>query len=224
LARRITVTSRGIGMTSERTRLRMVERLRAAGVRDEAVLAAMAAVPRHMFVDEALSTRAYEDLSLPLGHGQTISHPLTVARMCELARGGRALGRVLEIGTGCGYQAAVLSHIAREVFSIERIEALLEQARLRILRELRIRNVRMKLADGKEGLAEVAPFDAIVIAAAAKETPASLLEQLAPGGRMVLPLGGEQQRLCLIERTGAGYEETLLEAVRFVPLLSGTLR
>ena len=218
------MTARGIGMTSERTRLRMVERLRAAGVRDEAVLAAMAAVPRHIFVDEALSTRAYEDLSLPLGHGQTISHPLTVARMCELARAGRALGRVLEIGTGCGYQAAVLSQIAREVFSVERIEALLEQARLRILRELRIRNVRMKLADGKEGLAEVAPFDAIVIAAAAKETPASLLEQLAPGGRMVLPLGGEQQRLCLIERTGAGYEETLLEAVRFVPLLSGTLR
>lgn len=218
------MTARGIGMTSERTRLRMVERLRAAGVRDEAVLAAMAAVPRHIFVDEALSTRAYEDLSLPLGHGQTISHPLTVARMCELARAGRALGRVLEIGTGCGYQAAVLSHIAREVFSVERIEALLEQARLRILRELRIRNVRMKLADGKEGLAEVAPFDAIVIAAAAKKTPASLLEQLAPGGRMVLPLGGEQQRLCLIERTGAGYEETLLEAVRFVPLLSGTLR
>ena len=216
--------ARGIGMTSERTRMRMVERLRAAGVRDEAVLSAMAAVPRHIFVDEALSSRAYEDLSLPLGHGQTISHPLTVARMCELARGGRALGRVLEIGTGCGYQAAVLSHIAREVFSIERIEALLEQARVRILRELRIRNVRMKLADGKEGLVEVAPFDAIVIAAAAQEPPASLRDQLASGGRMVLPLGGEQQRLCLIERTGAGFEETLLEAVRFVPLLSGTLR
>ena len=204
--------------------MRMIERLRAAGVRDEAVLAAMTAVPRHIFVDEALSSRAYEDLSLPLGHGQTISHPLTVARMCELARGGRALGRVLEIGTGCGYQAAVLSHIAHEVFSVERIEALLEQARLRILRELRIRNVRMKLADGKAGLVEVAPFDAIVIAAAAEKTPALLLEQLAPGGRMVLPLGAERQRLCLIERTGAGFEETLLEAVRFVPLLSGTLR
>jgi protein-L-isoaspartate(D-aspartate) O-methyltransferase len=218
------VKSRGIGMTSERTRMRMVERLRAAGVRDEAVLAAMAAVPRHIFVDEALSSRAYEDISLPLGHGQTISHPLTVARMCELARGGRKLGRVLEIGTGCGYQAAVLSHIAREVFSVERIDALLEQARVRILRELKIRNVRMKLADGKDGLAEVAPFDAIVIAAAANKTPASLLEQLAPGGRIVLPLGGEQQRLCLIEHTGAGFEETLLEEVRFVPLLSGTLR
>ena len=204
--------------------MRMIERLRAAGVRDESVLAAMAAVPRHIFVDEALSSRAYEDLSLPLGHGQTISHPLTVARMCELARGGRRLGRVLEIGTGCGYQAAVLSHIAREVFSVERIEALLEQARVRILRELRIRNVRMKLGDGKEGLAEVAPFDAIVIAAAATQAPSSLLDQLGSDGRMVLPLGGEQQRLCLIERTGAGFEQTLLEAVRFVPLLSGTLR
>ena len=118
----------GIGMTSPRTRLRMIERLRAAGVRDEAVLAAMASVPRHIFVDEALSSRAYEDLSLPLGHGQTISHPLTVARMCELARGGRVLGRVLEVGTGCGYQAAVLSKFAREVFSIERIESL-EQLR-----------------------------------------------------------------------------------------------
>jgi protein-L-isoaspartate(D-aspartate) O-methyltransferase len=189
------------------------------------VLAAMASIPRHIFVDEALSSRAYEDMSLPLGHGQTISHPLTVARMCELARGGRALGRVLEIGTGCGYQAAVLSRISREVFSVERIAALLEQARVRILRELRIRNVRMKLADGKEGLGEVAPFDAILIAAAASKAPSLLLEQLAPGGRMVLPLGGgEQQRLCLIERTGAGFEETLLEAVRFVPLLSGTLR
>jgi protein-L-isoaspartate(D-aspartate) O-methyltransferase len=218
------VKASGIGMTSERTRLRMVERLRAAGVRDEAVLAAMASVPRHIFVDEALSSRAYEDLSLPLGHGQTISHPLTVARMCELARGGRVLGRVLEIGTGCGYQAAVLAKIAREVFSVERIEALLEQARVRILRELRIRNVRMKLADGAEGLPEVAPFDAILIAAAASEAPASLLEQLAAGGRMVLPLGGEQQRLCLIERAGAGFAQTLLESVRFVPLLSGTLR
>ena len=214
----------GIGMTSSRTRLRMIERLRAAGVRDEAVLAAMASVPRHIFVDEALSSRAYEDLSLPLGHGQTISHPLTVARMCELARGGRVLGRVLEVGTGCGYQAAVLSKFAREVFSIERIESLFEQARVRILRELRIRNVRMKLADGNEGLPEVAPFDAIVIAAAAREAPASLLGQLGSGGRMVLPLGREQQRLCLIERTGAGFTQTLLESVRFVPLLSGTSR
>jgi protein-L-isoaspartate(D-aspartate) O-methyltransferase len=215
---------RGIGMTSERTRMRMVERLRAAGVRDEAVLAAMAAVPRHIFVDEALASRAYDDVSLPLGHGQTISNPLTVARMCEIARAGRALGRVLEVGTGCGYQAAVLSKLAREVFSVERIGALLEQARVRILRELRLRNVRMKLADGRDGLPEAAPFDAIVIAAAAQTPPPALAEQLAPGGRMILPLGGQKQRLCLIERSAAGLIDNMLEEVHFVPLRAGTLR
>ena len=215
---------RGIGMTSERTRLRMVERLRAAGVRDESVLAAMTRIPRHIFVDEALSSRAYDDTALPLGHGQTISHPLTVARMCELARAGRALGRVLEIGTGCGYQAAVLSCIAREVYSIERIAPLIEQARVRILRELRLRNVRMKHADGREGLAEAGPFDAIVMAAAATEPPPALIEQLAPGGRMVLPLGGGKQRLCLIERSAAGFIDSILEEVNFVPLRAGVLR
>jgi protein-L-isoaspartate(D-aspartate) O-methyltransferase len=215
---------RGIGMTSERTRLRMVERLRAGGVRDEAVLAAMAEIPRHIFVDEALASRAYDDVALPLGHGQTISHPFTVARMCELARGGRALGRVLEVGTGCGYQAAVLSRLAREVFSVERIGALLEQARVRILRELRLRNVRMKLADGREGLPEAAPFDAIVIAAAASAPPQALLEQLAAGGRMILPLGSQKQRLCLIERSASGLIDNMLEEVHFVPLRTGTLR
>jgi protein-L-isoaspartate(D-aspartate) O-methyltransferase len=215
---------RGIGMTSERTRLRMVERLRAAGVHDETVLAAMAQIPRHIFVDEALASRAYDDVSLPLGHGQTISHPFTVARMCELARAGGPLGRVLEVGTGCGYQAAVLSKIAREVFSVERIGALLEQARVRILRELRLTNVRMKLADGREGLPEAAPFDAIVIAAAAQTPPAALIEQLGPGGRMILPLGGQKQRLCLIERSAAGLIDNMLEEVHFVPLRAGTLR
>ena len=215
---------RGIGMTSERTRMRMVERLRTAGVRDENVLAAMAEIPRHIFVDEALASRAYDDVSLPIGHGQTISHPLTVARMCELARGGRALGKVLEVGTGCGYQAAVLSKLAREVFSVERIEPLLEQARVRILRELKLRNVRMKHADGREGLPEAAPFDAIVVAAAAREPPPALLEQLAPGGRMILPLGGPRQRLCLIERSATGLIDTMLEDVHFVPLRAGTQR
>jgi protein-L-isoaspartate(D-aspartate) O-methyltransferase len=215
---------RGIGMTSERTRLRMVQRLRAHGVRDEQVLSAMAEVPRHIFVDEALASRAYDDVSLPLGHGQTISHPLTVARMCELARGGRDIGRVLEVGTGCGYQAAVLSKLAREVFSVERIGAQLELARVRILRELRLRNVRMKLADGRDGLPEAAPFDAIVVAAAATTVPAALLEQLAPGGRMVLPLGMQKQRLCLIERSSAGLIDSMLEEVHFVPLRAGTLR
>jgi protein-L-isoaspartate(D-aspartate) O-methyltransferase len=215
---------RGIGMTSERTRMRMVERLRQAGVRDEKVLAAMGQIPRHIFVDEALSSRAYEDMSLPLGHGQTISHPLTVARMCELARGGRDLGRVLEVGTGCGYQAAVLSCISREVFSVERIAPLLESARVRILRELRLRNVRMKHADGAEGLTEASPYDAIVMAAAAAQTPRALVEQLAPGGRMVLPLGNAKQRLCLIERTAGGVTESLLEEVHFVPLRAGVIR
>ena len=215
---------RGIGMTSERTRMRMVERLRAAGVHDEAVLTAMGRIPRHIFVDDALSSRAYEDMSLPLGHGQTISHPLTVARMCELVRAGRPLGRVLEIGTGCGYQAAVLSCIAREVFSVERIAPLLEQARVRILRELKLRNVRMKHADGREGLPEAAPFDAIVMAAAATEPPPALIEQLAPGGRMVLPLGTTHQRLCLIERSPTGVIDSVLEEVNFVPLRAGVLR
>ena len=215
---------RGIGMTSERTRMRMVERLRAAGVRDEAVLGAMAEIPRHIFVDEALASRAYDDVSLPLGHGQTISQPFTVARMCELARASRPLGRVLEVGTGCGYQAAVLSKLAREVFSVERIGALLEQARVRILRELRLRNVRMKLVDGREGLPEAAPFDAIVIAAAANAPPAALLEQLAPGGRMILPLGTQKQRLCLIERSASGLIDSMLDEVHFVPLRAGTLR
>jgi protein-L-isoaspartate(D-aspartate) O-methyltransferase len=215
---------RGIGMTSERTRMRMVERLRAAGVHDETVLAAMAEIPRHIFIDEALASRAYDDVSLPLGHGQTISQPFTVARMCELARAGRTLGRVLEVGTGCGYQAAVLSKIAREVFSVERIGSLLELARVHILRELRLRNVRMKLADGREGLPEVAPFDAIVIAAAAQVPPPALVEQLATGGRMILPLGGPKQRLCLIERSAAGVIDTMLEEVHFVPLRAGTLR
>ncbi len=215
---------RGIGMTSERTRMRMVERLRAAGVKDEAVLAAMAQIPRHIFVDDALASRAYEDMALPLGHGQTISHPLTVARMCELARAGRVLGRVLEIGTGCGYQAAVLSCIAREVFSVERIAPLLEQARVHILRELRLRNVRMKHADGRDGLPEAAPFDAIVMAAAATEPPPALIEQLAPGGRMIMPLGTGKQRLCLIERSAAGVVDSMLEEVHFVPLRAGVLR
>lgn len=204
--------------------MRMVERLRQAGVRDEKVLAAMGQIPRHIFVDEALSSRAYEDMSLPLGHGQTISHPLTVARMCELARGGRELGRVLEVGTGCGYQAAVLSCISKEVFSVERIAPLIESARVRILRELRLRNVRMKHADGAEGLPEAAPYDAIVMAAAATQTPRALVEQLAPGGRMVLPLGNAKQRLCLIERTSGGVTESLLEEVHFVPLRAGVIR
>lgn len=211
----------GIGMTSQRTRVRMVERLRAQGIKDEVVLAAMGAVPRHIFVDEALSSRAYEDISLPIGFGQTISNPHTVARMCEILRNGGELGKVLEIGTGCGYQAAVLSKLAREVYSVERIAPLLAKARQK-LRELRLANVRVKHADGSIGLKEVAPFDAIIMAAAATHVPQELLQQLAPGGRMVLPLGSGEQRMCLIEHTQQGFTETMLEPVKFVPLLQGT--
>jgi protein-L-isoaspartate(D-aspartate) O-methyltransferase len=210
----------GIGMTSQRTRMRMVERLRDQGIRDETVLAAMAEVPRHIFVDEALAHRAYEDIALPIGFGQTISNPWIVARMLELARGGAPIGKALEIGTGCGYQAAVLSKLAREVYSVERISALLMKARVN-LRELRIGNVRLKHADGQFGLKDAGPFDAIVMAAAAAHVSDALLGQLAPGGRMVLPVGTRQQHLTLVERTSDGLTRTTLDPVRFVPLLPG---
>ncbi len=217
------MTSRhsGIGMTSQRTRMRMVERLRSEGIHDEVVLAAFAEIPRHIFVDEALAHRAYEDISLPIGFGQTISNPLVVARMLEIARGGQPLTKVLEIGTGCGYQAALLSRLAREVFSVERISALLMKARIN-LRELRITNVRLKHTDGHFGLKEAAPFDAIVMAAAASHVPDALLEQIAPGGRLVLPLGTREQHLTLVENTATGFTRTTLDAVRFVPLVPGS--
>jgi protein-L-isoaspartate(D-aspartate) O-methyltransferase len=210
----------GIGMTSQRTRMRMVERLREHGVKDEIVLAAMAEIARHVFVDEALASRAYEDIALPIGFGQTISSPYVVARMIEIARGGTALTRVLDIGTGCGYQAAVLSRVAREVYSIERVAALATKTRVR-LRRLRIQNVKLRLGDGHRGLAEAAPFDAVVMAAAATHVPEALVAQIAPGGRLVFPLGAREQRLCCITRTARGYDETVLEEVRFVPLLPG---
>jgi len=211
----------GIGMTSQRTRMRMVERLRDQGVRDEQVLAAMLDIPRHIFVDEALSSRAYDDVSLPIGFGQTISNPFTVARMVELARGGRALEKVLEVGTGCGYQAAVLSRVAKGVYSVERLAGLLSKARIR-LRELGIRNVKVKHGDGHAGLKEVGPFDAIVIAAAATHLPELLAEQLAQGGRLVLPLGTREQRLVLVERTADGFTQSVLDEVKFVPMIAGT--
>jgi protein-L-isoaspartate(D-aspartate) O-methyltransferase len=212
----------GIGMTSQRTRLRMVERLRDQGIRDEVVLGAFADIPRHIFVDEALAHRAYEDISLPIGFGQTISQPWVVARMLELARGGHALGKVLEVGTGCGYQAALLSRLAQEVYSVERISALLMKARVH-LRELRIANVRLKHADGHFGMKDSGPFDAIVMAAAASHVPEALRDQLAEGGRLVLPLGTREQNLTLVERTAEGFVQTTLEPVRFVPLLPGAL-
>jgi protein-L-isoaspartate(D-aspartate) O-methyltransferase len=211
----------GIGMTSQRTRMRLVERLRGQGIRDELVLATLGEVPRHLFVEEALASRAYEDIALPLGFGQTISSPYTVARMTELARAGGALERVLEIGTGCGYQAAILSRLAREVYSIERLAPLLAKAR-KHLRELRVSNVRLRHGDGQAGMPEVAPFDAIVMSAAATHVPRALLEQLGVGARMVLPMtqSGEQ-RLYVIERSAHGYVEKKMDIVKFVPLLPG---
>jgi protein-L-isoaspartate(D-aspartate) O-methyltransferase len=219
----------GIGMTSERTRARMVERLRQQGIGNEAVLAAMGRVPRHLFVDDALAHRAYEDTSLPINFGQTISQPFVVARMIEELMRGRALGRVLEVGTGCGYQAAVLACVAREVYSIERIRELHERARAN-LRPLRLSNLRLAHGDGSLGLEQAAPFDSIVVAAAAVQTPQALLGQLAPGGRMILPLRGGAskdadaawaQRLVLFERNARGHTETALDPVRFVPLKAG---
>ncbi len=212
--------TRGIGMTSQRTRDRMVARLREKGIVDEAVLAAMAAVPRHIFVDEALASRAYEDTALPINFEQTISQPFIVARMIEALRGGKNLGRVLEIGTGCGYQAAVLAQVAKEVYSIERIAGLLERARAN-LRPLRLANLRLVHGDGAQGVPEAAPFDGIILAAAAPKVPEALLQQLAVGGRMIAPLGTNDQTLCLIERTPTGFSEKWLDAVRFVPLKSG---
>lgn len=210
----------GIGMTSQRTRDRMVERLRANGIKDEIVLAAMARVPRHMFVDEALASRAYEDVSLPIGFEQTISQPFVVARMIEAARGGRILNKVLEVGTGCGYQAAVLACVAKQVYSIERIHLLLERARAN-LRPFRLSNLRLKHGDGAEGLAEVAPFDAIIVAAAGATVPPALTEQLDVGARMVVPVGTGAQRLIMVERTAKGLSERKLDEVRFVPLRTG---
>jgi protein-L-isoaspartate(D-aspartate) O-methyltransferase len=199
----------------------MIERLREKGVRNEAVLTAMAAVPRHVFVEEALASRAYEDTALPLGMGQTISQPYVVARMIELLLNGRnTLGKTLEVGAGCGYQAAVLAQLTTEVFSVERLGPLLEKAKAN-MRTLQQFNVRLKHADGQLGLPEAAPFDSIIVAAAGTNIPQALLEQLAMGGRLILPIGSTEQYLSFIERTPQGYVENRLDSVRFVPLLAG---
>lgn len=211
----------GIGMTSSRTRERMLTRLREQGIKDELVLSAMGEIPRHIFVDEALSIRAYEDVSLPIGFGQTISQPYIVARMTEVLRNGGNLGKVLEIGTGCGYQTSVLSKIADEVFSLERIRPLVMKARSH-LRTLKCTNVKLDHADGSIGLADYAPFHGIIVTAAASHIPEELLGQLTVGGRLVIPVGTTTQILYLIERTDAEFKQTKLETVKFVPLLGGT--
>lgn len=212
----------GIGMTSQRTRMRMVQRLREQGITDETVLAVMNAIPRHLFVEEALASRAYDDVALPINFGQTISSPWTVARMTELLRANSNLGKVLEIGTGCGYQTALLAQLAQEVYSIERIGPLLTRTRIR-LRELRISNIYLKHADGLHGFPEAGPFNGIMMTAVITQAPASLLEQLMVGGRMVYPKGSQKQNLCVIEHTPHGFIETILDEVKFVPILAGVI-
>ncbi len=213
----------GIGMTSQRTRERLVQRLMEKGISDTRVLDAMRTVPRHLFVDEALATRAYEETALPIGCGQTISQPYVVARMTELALADGAR-RVLEVGTGCGYQTAVLAGLTDNVYSIERIEQLHRRAR-GMLRELEIRNVLLRHGDGYGGWSGQAPFEAIVITAAPPCVPEALLDQLADGGRMVLPLGeGQRQELVLIARSGSVCRQEHIEPVSFVPMLSGAIR
>ncbi|MEO2218232.1 protein-L-isoaspartate(D-aspartate) O-methyltransferase [Chromobacterium vaccinii] len=220
MAAPLTPNAQAYGMLSERTRRRMSDRLRQHGINDERVLSAMHEVPRHLFVDQALATRAYDDVSLPIGHGQTISQPLTVARMTELLIQGRQPGKILEVGTGCGYQTAVLLKTGAEVYSIERLGAILDQAR-RNLRAAKLVHARLVHGDGNAGLPEAAPFDGIIITAAARTVPAPLVDQLADGGRMVLPLGEAEQHLWLLEKTAQGLQKTRLDPVKFVPLLNG---
>lgn len=209
-------------MTSQRTRDRLVQRLKEEGITNQQVLNVIRNTPRHIFVDEALASRSYEDTALPIGYGQTISQPYVVARMTSVLLETGPLNRVLEIGTGSGYQAAVLAPLASEVFSVERIRPLLDQARSR-LSQLQHRNVRLKYSDGSWGWPEYAPYDAIIATAAPEAIPDSLLQQLAIGGRLVMPVGSrDKQELVLITRTASGFEKQVLDEVAFVPMLGGT--
>lgn len=211
----------GRASSHARARLRLAARLTAAGIGDDRVIAAVTQVPRHLFVDEALATHAYDDAALPIGHGQTISQPYTVARMTEALLAPGCCSTVLEIGTGSGYQTAVLAALVRRVYSVERVAALWQRAETR-LRGLCCRNVRLRYGDGALGWQEYAPFDGILITAAAHGVPRQLAAQLAPGGRMVLPLNdGDGQVLVRLTRTSAGFRHEVLEPVTFVPLLAG---
>jgi protein-L-isoaspartate(D-aspartate) O-methyltransferase len=212
----------GIGMTSQRTRDRMMDRLRERGISDENVISTMGRVPRHLFVDEAMATRAYEDDALPIGEGQTISQPYAVARMTEVLLENGVPDRVLEVGTGSGYQAAVLSQLVDVVFTVERIRSLYEKARSRF-RALQYRNVHSRHTDGSWGWASNGPYDAIMVTAAPVSVPEPLLEQLAVGGRMIVPVGQQKsvQTLKVITRTSSGLETVDLSDVKFVPFLSG---
>jgi len=215
----VNAKTRGIGMTSQRTRDRLIQRLREEGIRDERVLEAVGKVPRHLLVDEALAHRAYEDTALPIGYGQTISQPYIVALMTQalLAEGPKS--KVLEVGTGSGYQTAILAELMEEVYTVERIEPLMKSARKR-LHQMGYRNIHFKLSDGNWGWIEHAPYDGIIVTAAPAEVPNALLEQLAIGGRLVVPVGGaSMQELQLIRHTDTGYIKERLEFVSFVPMV-----
>jgi len=214
---------RGIGMTSQRTRERLIERLKAEGIRSPRVLDQIRNTPRHLFVDEALASRAYEDTALPIGNNQTISQPYIVARMTEILLEGGPLENVLEVGTGSGYQTAVLAPLVRRVYTVERIEALHVLARSRF-RGMGLRNIRTRHVDGGMGWPEYAPFDGIIVTAAPEGIPRALVNQLRPGGRMVLPIGDSSlQALVRVTKTEDGYDREVLEQVSFVPMLSGVL-
>ena len=210
-------------MTSQRTRERLIQRLMDQGITRFEVLEAIRTVPRHLFVDEALAHRSYEDTALPIGYGQTLSQPYVVAKMSELALAQGRPKKVLELGSGSGYQTAILASLVDEICAIERIKPLLERARKQ-LRALRVRNVRLRHGDGLDGWASEAPFDLILGAAAPERLPTQLLEQLAPGGRLILPVGGEQQQLMMVTATPEGYVEEVIEEVNFVPMVRGVSR
>jgi protein-L-isoaspartate(D-aspartate) O-methyltransferase len=211
----------GIGMTSQRTRQRLIERLFAKGIRDPRVMDCFMKVPRHIFVDEALGHKAYEDISVPIGYGQTLSQPYIVARMSELVLAAPHHERILEIGTGSGFQTSVLAHLVDEVYSVERIKPLQLKARER-LRLQKLYNTRLKLDDGFLGWPDAGPFDVIIGTAAPDKAPQALLEQLVPdGGQLILPIGTDEQYLTVVERQGEEFTERRVEAVRFVPMLAG---
>ena len=217
------MSQQGIGMTSQRTRERLIQRLMDQGISQFEVLEAIRSVPRHLFVDEALAHRSYEDTALPIGYGQTLSQPYMVARMSQLALARGRPKKVLELGSGSGYQTAILASLVDEICAIERIKPLVDRAKKQ-LRALRIRNVRMRHGDGLEGWPTEAPFDLILGAAAPDTLPAALLDQLAPDGRLILPVGGRRQQLMMVTSTTDGFVEEIIEEVNFVPMLQGVVR
>ena len=217
------MSQQGIGMTSQRTRERLIQRLMDQGISQFEVLEAIRSVPRHLFVDEALAHRSYEDTALPIGYGQTLSQPYMVARMSQLALARGRPKKVLELGSGSGYQTAILASLVDEICAIERIKPLVDRAKKQ-LRALRIRNVRMRHGDGLEGWPGEAPFDLILGAAAPEQVPTVLLDQLAPEGRLILPVGGRRQQLMMVTATPEGFVEEIIEEVNFVPMIQGVMR